>query len=72
MMKLLFQRSSRKCAKDISNIIEYREEEELKQLCKEAAAACLKEIHEYCIAYIHQHKGDGSYEGWIQECHPEN
>ena len=48
------------------------EEEELKRVCKEAAAACLKEIHEHCIAYIEQNHEDGSYEGWIQECHPEN
>ena len=63
-------RKSTKSARDIDE--SKKEEEELKRVCKEAAAACLKEIHEHCIAYIEQHHEDGSYEGWIRECHPEN
>lgn len=48
------------------------DEEERQRLCKEAAAACLKEVHEHCLAYIEKHPEDASYEEWIWECHPEN
>ena len=74
-MQTLIKRSLRKISNSTRDIDEWEEEgeEELKRVCKEATAACLKEIHEHCIAYIEQHNGgDGSYEGWIRECHPEN
>ena len=77
MMRLLIQRSLsfRNSSSNFSTGTEYEEEieqEERKRLCKEAAAACLEEIHKHCIAYINQHNEDGSYEGWIREFHPEN
>ena len=51
---------------------ENSEEQERKRLCREATAACLKEIHDHCIRYLKQHPDDASYEEWIKECHPEN
>mmetsp|Transcript_15985 Transcript_15985/g.20288 ORF Transcript_15985/g.20288 Transcript_15985/m.20288 type:complete len:139 (+) Transcript_15985:125-541(+) len=51
---------------------ENQEEEERKRLCREAAALCLKEIHDHCITYLKEHPNDGSYEEWIRLCHPDN
>lgn len=48
------------------------EEEEMKRICKEATAACLKEIHDHCIQYLDEHKSNGSYEEWVEQCHPDN
>jgi hypothetical protein len=58
-----------RCLK-ISNAEE--DEEERSRICREAADACLKEIHEHCVAYLNAHKDNGSYEEWIREFHPDN
>ncbi len=51
---------------------ENQEEEERKRLCREAAALCLKEIHDHCMTYLQSHPDDASYEEWIRQCHPDN
>lgn len=49
-----------------------REEEERRRLCREAAAACFKELHEHCLTYLKSHPKEGSFEDWIVSCHPDN
>lgn len=48
------------------------DEQERQRLCREATAACLKELHEHCLAYLKSHPEDASYEKWIREFHPDN
>lgn len=51
---------------------ENEDEQERKRQCREAIAACLKEIHEHCLEYLSDHPENACYVDWIRLCHPDN
>mmetsp|Transcript_8677 Transcript_8677/g.10955 ORF Transcript_8677/g.10955 Transcript_8677/m.10955 type:complete len:144 (+) Transcript_8677:382-813(+) len=68
-----FLESQQRIADNLDSINkENNEEQARKKLCREATAACLKNIHEHCLEYMENHISDASYEEWIRDCHPDN
>jgi hypothetical protein len=50
---------------------ENREEQERKDLCRQAEQACLLAVKEHLQSFL-QEKRDAAYEEWIGELHPDN
>jgi hypothetical protein len=48
-----------------------REEQERKELVRQAKEICMQAIHEHLRSFL-QENPDGTYEEWIQELHPDN
>ena len=48
-------------------------ERNLKEMCKQAEADCMKQMNDNCISYFFETSPKAlSYENWIQHFHPEN
>jgi hypothetical protein len=51
---------------------ENREEQERKDLCRQAEQACLLAVKEHLQSFLQEKRDDAAYEEWIGELHPDN
>lgn len=51
---------------------ENEQEQYRKQLCREAAAACLNAMHDHIVTFLQNNRDDPTYENWIRAFHPDN